>query len=72
MPYEGQVISGHPDKGKDCFPLCTLLWTPTTDSVSGARSRGLGCRKSWAIRNPMERGAWWATIHRVAKESDMI
>ena len=20
--------------------------------------------------NPMDRGAWWATIHRVAKESD--
>ena len=26
MPYEGQVISGHPNKGKDCyFHLCALL-----------------------------------------------
>ena len=22
--------------------------------------------------NPMDRGAWWATIHRVAKKSDKI
>ena len=22
-------------------------------------------------RNPMDRGAWWATVHGVAKESDM-
>ena len=24
-----------------------------------------------AWRIPMDRGAWWATAHRVAKESDM-
>ena len=24
------------------------------------------------LENPMDRGAWWATVHRVAKESDMI
>ena len=24
---------------------------------------------SWRI--PMDRGAWWATVHRVTKESDM-
>ena len=23
------------------------------------------------LDNPMDRGAWWATVHRVAKESDM-
>ena len=23
------------------------------------------------LGNPMDRGAWWATVHRVAKESDM-
>ena len=22
------------------------------------------------LENPMDRGAWWATVHRVAKESD--
>ena len=24
------------------------------------------------LRNPMDRGAWWASVHGVAKESDMI
>ena len=23
------------------------------------------------LENPMDRGAWWATVHEVAKESDM-
>ena len=23
------------------------------------------------LGNPMDRGAWWATVHEVAKESDM-
>ena len=23
------------------------------------------------LRKPMDRGAWWATVHRAAKESDM-
>ena len=23
------------------------------------------------LENPMDRGAWWATVHRVPKESDM-
>ena len=24
------------------------------------------------LENPMDRGAWWATVHGVAKESDAI
>ena len=24
------------------------------------------------LGNPMDRRAWWATVHRVAKESDVI
>ena len=23
------------------------------------------------LENPMDRGAWWATVHGIAKESDM-
>ena len=23
------------------------------------------------LQNPMDRGAWWATVHRVTKESDV-
>ena len=25
-----------------------------------------------SLGNPMDRGAWWATVHGIAKESDMI
>ena len=24
------------------------------------------------LRNPLDRGAWWARVHGVAKESDML
>ena len=24
----------------------------------------------FCLENPVDRGAWWATVHRVAKESD--
>ena len=26
----------------------------------------------FCLENPMDRGAWWASIHEGAKESDMI
>ena len=24
------------------------------------------------LENPMDRGAWWATVHKVARESDSL
>ena len=43
--------------------------------ISGlGRSPGEGNGKPLqysCLGNPMERGAWWATVHGVAKESDM-
>ena len=29
-------------------------------------------RQYSCLENPMDRGAWWATVHGVAKESDVI
>jgi len=44
-------------------------------SISGlGRSPGEGNGKLLqysCLGNPMDRGAWWATVHGVAKESDM-
>ena len=37
------------------------------------RSSGVGNSKSLqysCLENPMDRGAWWAAVHRVTKESD--
>ena len=38
------------------------------------RSSGVGNSKSLqysCLENPMDRGAWWAAVHRVTKESGM-
>jgi len=38
------------------------------------RSRGEGNGnplQHYCLENPMDRGAWWATVHGVAEESDM-
>ena len=45
-----------------------------TDSISGSE-RSPGERNGnpfqySCLENPMDRGAWWATVHRVAKKSD--
>ena len=49
--------------------------TGDSDSIPGSgRSprEGNGHPPSYAcMRNPMDRGAWWATVHGVAKESDL-
>ena len=46
-----------------------------TSSIPGSgRSPGEGNGNPLqysCLENPMGRGAWWATVHRVAKESDM-
>jgi len=49
--------------------------TRDLDSIPGSgRSPGRGhdnlLQYSY-LENPMDRGAWWATIHGVTKESDM-
>ena len=46
-----------------------------TDLIPGSgRSPGVGKHnplQSSRLGNPMDRGAWWVTVHGVAKESDM-
>jgi len=36
---------------------------------SPGKGNGNPLQYSW-LRNSMDRGAWWAAVHRVAKESD--
>ena len=38
---------------------------------SPREGNGYPCQYS-CLENSMDRGAWWATVHRVAKELDMI
>ena len=37
-------------------------------SPGGGNGNPLQCS---CLENPMDRGAWWATVHGVTKESDM-
>ena len=46
-----------------------------TNSIPGSRrSPGVGYGNPLqysCLGNPMDKGAWWATVHRVTKELDM-
>ena len=45
---------------------------PGSIPVSGRSSgEGNGNPLQYYLENPMDRRAWWATVHRVAKELDM-
>ena len=41
-----------------------------TDSTENGKGNGNPFQYS-CLGNPMDRGAWWATVHRVAREWDM-
>ena len=40
-------------------------WIPGTGRSPGERNGNL--LQYYCLGNPMDRGAWWATVHRVAK-----
>ena len=44
-------------------------WIPGSDRSPGEGNGNLF--QYSCLGNPMDRGAWWATVHGVAKESDM-
>ena len=41
-----------------------------TDSIENGKGNGNPFQYS-CLGNPMDRGAWWATVHRVARVWDM-
>ena len=41
-----------------------------TDSIENGKGNGNPFQYS-CLGNPMDRGAWWATVHRIATEWDM-
>ena len=59
----GSVIKNTPANAGDLGSIPGLGRSP---------GEGNGNKLQYAcLGNPMDRGAWWATIHRVAEESDM-
>ena len=43
-----------------------------TGSVPGLGRSPRGGNDNLCLENPMDRGAWWATVHGIAKELDVI
>ena len=62
------------------FPSSSVVKNPPTNAGNSGLAPGLGRSHGEGngnalhyscLRNPMERGAWWATIHEVTKKFDM-
>jgi len=57
-------------------PLANARHIGDVGSVPGlGRSSGVGNGKPlqyYCLENPMDRGAWWATVHRVAKSGTRL
>ena len=59
----GSVVKNSPANAGD------VGWIPGLERSPGEES---GNRLQYSCQgNPMDRGAWWATIHGVAKELDV-
>ena len=65
------VIVGFPDSASGKEPACSAEDAGDTGSIPGLeRSPGVGHGNPLqcsCLENPMDRGAWQATIHRVTK-----
>ena len=50
-----------------CRDLCSIL------GLGGSRGEGIGYPLQYScLENSMDRGAWWATVHGVAKSHDLV
>ena len=57
------------------LPAMQETWVASLNRIPGSgRSLGKGNGNPLqysCLENPMDKGAWWATVHGVAKEADM-
>ena len=50
-----------------CRDLCSIL------GLGGSHGEGIGYPLQYScLENSMDRGAWWATVHGVAKSHDLV
>ena len=59
----GSVVNNSPSSTGDSGSIPGLGISPR---VGNGNPLQYSC-----LKNPMDRGAWWATVHRVTKEPDM-
>ena len=59
----GSVVKNSPANAGD---MGSIPWSGRSPGEGSGNSLQCSC-----LRNPMDRGAWWATIHGVTEEPDL-
>ena len=62
----GSAVKNLPDNAGDTGDVGSVPGSGRSHGEEDGNPLQYSC-----LGNPMDRGAWWATVHGVAKESDM-
>ena len=62
----GAVVKILPASAEDAGDECSILRLGRSPGEGNGNPLQCSC-----LENPMDRGFWWATVHRVAEESGM-
>ena len=55
------------------YPHVNILYFPTIHCASGATGEGNGSPLQYScLENPVDRGAWWAAVHRVTQSQTWL
>ena len=63
---DGTVVKNLPANTENSGDLGSISWLGRSPEGGNGNPLQYSC-----LKNSMDRGAWWATAHRVAKELDM-
>ena len=63
---DGTVVKNLPANTGNAGDLVSISWLGRSPGGGNGNPLQYSC-----LKNSMDRGAWWATAHRVAKELDM-
>ena len=61
------VVKNLPANAGDIRDLGSILGSGRSSGEGNGNPLQYSC-----LKNPMDRGTWWATVHGVAKELDMV
>ena len=61
------VLKNLPASVGDMRDGCSILWSERSSGEGHGNPLQYSC-----LENPMDRGAWWATVHKVAKSQTQV
>ena len=59
---DGAVVKNLPANARDTRDMGSIPWSERSPGVGNGNPLQYSC-----LENPMDRGAWWATVHGVTK-----